>query len=54
MRELAAQAQVRATAGAVVDLVAPVRERLLLRERADADGEVVERQVGVGALGAEA
>ena len=43
MREMAAQAQVRATAGAVVDLVAPVRERLLLRERAEADGEVVER-----------
>ena len=53
MRELAAQAQVRATAGAVADLLAPVRERLLLLERVEANGEAVERQIRVGTLGAE-
>jgi phosphoenolpyruvate-protein kinase (PTS system EI component) len=42
------------TATGVEALVADVSERLSLDERADADGEILERPVGVGAAGAEA
>jgi phosphoenolpyruvate-protein kinase (PTS system EI component) len=52
--ELESRARALETAESVEQLVAAVSERLLLDERADADGEILERPVGVGAAGAEA
>ena len=52
--ELAAAAQAEQTPAGVEALVDPVRERLALLERSDANGEIVEGSIGIGSLGAEA
>ena len=54
MSELECEARVLESADDVEQLVAAVSERLLLDERADANGEILERPVGVGASGTEA
>ena len=54
MSDLEAQARALESADDVEQLVSATSERLLLDERIDADGEVLERPVGVGAAGAEA
>ena len=53
LNDLEVRARRLETPAQVESLVAGVAERLSLLERADADGEVLERPVGVGAAGAQ-